>query len=149
MFPDARVIVTHRDPLRAQGSVTNVLGTFYWMRSDQPFDAQAFEELLTPEGTAARLDSMIDWIESGRVPSAQISHSRYADLMRSPVAALDRLYDTIGMEWGGEARAAVERYLSQKPQHKFGAHRYEVDRDDRVRRLFARYQSYFDVPSEA
>jgi hypothetical protein len=26
-----------------------VLGTFYWMRSDQAFDAHAFEELLTPE----------------------------------------------------------------------------------------------------
>jgi hypothetical protein len=148
VFPDARVIVTHRDPLRAQGSVTNVLGTFYWMRSDQPFDAQAFEELLTPEGTAARLDSMIDWIESGRIPSAQLAHSRYADLMRSPLAALERLYAAMGATLSGEARAAVERYLAQKPQHKFGAHRYEVDRDDRVRRLFARYQSYFDVPSE-
>ena len=142
------MIVTHRDPLRAQGSVTNVLGTFYWMRSDQPFDAQAFEELLTPEGTAARLDSMIDWIESGRIPSAQLAHSRYADLMRSPLAALERLYAAMGATLSGEARAAVERYLAHKPQHKFGAHRYEVDRDDRVRRLFARYQSYFDLPSE-
>jgi len=47
-----------------------------------------------------------------------------------------------------EARAAVERYLAHKPQHKFGAHQYAVDRDDQVRHLFARYQSYFDVPSE-
>jgi hypothetical protein len=91
---------------------------------------------------------MIDWIESGRIPSAQLAHSRYADLMRSPLAALERLYAGMGATLSGEARAAVERYLAHKPQHKFGAHRYEVDRDDRVRRLFARYQSYFDVPSE-
>ena len=148
VFPDARVIVTHRDPLRAQGSVTNVLGTFYWMRSDQPFDAQAFEELLTPEGTAARLTAMIDWIEAGRIPRAQLTHSRYADLMEAPLAALERLYSAMGAPFGGEARAAVEGYLAHKPQGKFGAHRYAVDHDDRVRRLFARYQSYFDVPSE-
>lgn len=148
VFPDARVIVTHRDPLRAQGSVTNVLGTFYWMRSDQPFDAQAFEELLTPEGTAARLEAMIEWIESRRVPPTQLTHSRYADLMSAPLAALARVYEGVGATFDDAARAAVERYLREKPQHKFGAHRYEVERADRVRRLFARYQSYFDVPSE-
>jgi hypothetical protein len=149
VFPDARVIVTHRDPLRAQGSVTNVLGTFYWMRSDQTFDVQAFEELLTPEGTAARLDAMIDWIESGRIPGAQIAHLRYSDLMRAPLAAVERLYSSMGAQLSHRTRTAVERYLAQKPQHRFGTHRYEVDSDARVRRLFARYQSYFDVPSEA
>jgi hypothetical protein len=76
VFPDARVIVTHRDPVRAQGSVTNLMGTFFWMRSDKPFDAAAFEELLTPEGTAARLNQMIDWIDSGTVPTRQLAHTR-------------------------------------------------------------------------
>jgi Sulfotransferase family len=149
VFPDARVIVTHRDPVRAQGSVTNLLGTFYWMRSDRPFDAEAFEELLTPEGTAARLEQMIGWIECGRVPAAQITHSRYADLMHAPLGALEQLYTRMGASLGREARSAVERYLAQKPQGRFGTHHYAVDPADRVRRLFARYQAYFDVPSEA
>lgn len=147
-FPDARVIVTHRDPVQAQGSVTNLMGTLYWMRSDQPFDAEAFEQLLTPEGTAARLGQMIDWIESGAVPAAQLTHSRYADLVQAPIEALTRLYACAGFEFRAEARAAVERYLAAKPQGKFGVHRYAVDENDRTRRLFARYQRYFDVPSE-
>jgi hypothetical protein len=149
VFPDARVIVTHRDPVKAQGSVTNLLGTFYWMRSNRPFDAQAFEELLTPEGTAARLEQMIDWIESGAIPAGQIVHSRYADLIESPLDALEKLYARMSSSFAGPARAAVERYLAQKPRGKFGVHRYTVDRADRVRQLFARYQAYFDVPSEA
>ena len=91
---------------------------------------------------------MIGWIESGRVPAGQLTHSRYAELMQAPLQSLERLYAAMGLDLGREARAAVERYLAQKPQGKFGAHRYEVDRDDRVRRLFARYQAYFDVPSE-
>jgi len=149
VFPDARVIVTHRDPVKAQGSVTNLLGTIYWMRSDKPFDARAFEELLTPEGTAARLDQMIDWIESGAIPAGQLSHSSYAALIESPIQALEALYARIGFPFTDRARAAVEAYLSHKPKGKFGAHSYSVDRDDRTRRLFNRYQSYFDVPSEA
>ena len=148
VFPDARVIVTHRDPVRAQGSVTNLLGTFYWMRSDKAFDAAAFEELLTPEGTASRLDQMIDWIEDGAVPTDQLSHSRYADLVTDPIAALERLYGQLGLPLTDQARTAVQAYLASKPKGKFGAHHYTVDSEDRTRALFARYQSKFDVPTE-
>lgn len=149
VFPDARVIVTHRDPVKAQGSVTNLLGTIYWMRSDKAFDARAFEELLTPEGTAARLEQMIDWIEQGTIPADQIVHSNYADLIDSPVDALEKLYARIGFPFTDQARSAVADYLAHKPKGKFGAHAYQVDQQDRTRQLFHRYQSYFDVPSEA
>lgn len=149
IFPDAQVIVTHRDPVRAQGSVTNLLGTFYWMRSDKPFDALAFEELLTPEGTAARLEQMIEWIENGAVPAGQITHSRYADLIEAPLEALDGLYRRMGLDFTPQARDAVSAYLAHKPKGKFGAHNYGIDKDDRTRALFKRYQDYFNVPSEA
>jgi hypothetical protein len=148
VFPDARVIVTHRDPLKAQGSVTNLLGTHYWMRSDKPFDARAFEQLLTPEGTAARLDKMIDWIENGSVPADQIAHGRYADLVAAPLPTLEQLYGDLGIPFTQHAREEVEAYLKHKPKGKFGVHHYKVDRQDRTRALFTRYQQYFDVPTE-
>jgi hypothetical protein len=148
VFPDARVIVTHRDPLKAQGSVTSLMGTLYWMRSNKGFDAAAFEELLTPEGTAARLDQMIDWIDAGAIPSSQITHSLYADLIDAPLTALDTLYAEAGFSLTPKTRAAVETYLAQKPKGKFGAHRYAVDREDATRQLFARYQTRFNVPCE-
>lgn len=148
VFPDARVVVTHRDPVKAQGSVTNLLGTIYWMRSDKPFDARAFEELLTPEGTAARLDQMIDWIDDGIVPAAQITHSRYADLIDDPAGALETLYAGMEFPFAPETRVAVRAYLAHKPKGKFGAHSYTVDDQDSTRQLFARYQDRFNVPSE-
>jgi len=149
VFPDAEVVMTHRDPVRAQGSVINLIGTFYWMRSNKPFNAQAYEQLLTPEGTAERLDQVIDWIEGGTVPSDRVIHSRYADLVEAPVPTLEKLYQSLGLPFTAQARQAVENYLSGKPKHKFGAHHYAVDRADRTRALFERYQTYFDVPSEA
>jgi len=148
VFPHARVILTHRDPVRAQGSVTSLLGTFFSMRSDKPFDAAAFEELLTPEGTAARLNQTIEWIESGTVPADQIAHSRYADLVQDPQAALEPIYDRLGLPFTDQAREAVAGYLAAKPQGKFGTHRYAVNKDDATRALFAGYQTYFNVPTE-
>ena len=148
VFPDARVIVTHRDPVKAQGSVTNLLGTIYWMRSNKPFDAKAFEELLTPEGTAARLEQMIQWIENGDIPANQLAHSHYAKLVESPTEALEALYAQLGFPFTAEARVAVEAYLKHKPQGKFGTHKYAVDQNNRTRQLFRKYQNYFNVVSE-
>lgn len=146
IFPDARVVVTHRDPVKAQGSVTNLLGAIYWMRSDKPFDAVAFEELLTPEGTAGRLNQMIDWIEGGAIPVGQIVHSHYADLVQSPLDALEKLYVRLGIPFTAQARGAVEEYLAHKPKGKFGAHNYNVNRESDA--VFERYQTYFGVQSE-
>lgn len=84
VFPDARVLLTHRDPLKAQASVTNLAGTFYWMRSDKPLDVTSFESLLSPEHMAARLERVIDWLEDGTIPRAQCANSRYADLIDAP-----------------------------------------------------------------
>jgi hypothetical protein len=148
VFPDAQVVMTHRDPVKAQASVTNLMGTLYWMRSDKPFDAAAFEQLLSPEGTAARLDQVIDWIEAEAIPPRQLIHSLYADLVAEPIATLEGLYGRMGLPFTAQARGAVEAYLAAKPKHKFGAHHYEVQRGDAAHAPFRRYLSYFDIPSE-
>lgn len=150
-FPDARVVVTHRDPVVAQASVTNLLGTLYWMRSSKPFDARAFENLMTPESGAARLDGVIDLLESGAVPRAQIHNFRYVDLITDPLRAIGELYGELGLELTDAAATGMRDYLAHKPQGKFGKHRYSVGEqaeNARKRAFFRRYQQYFDCPDE-
>jgi len=151
VFPDARVVITHRDPIKAQASVTNLLGTLFWMRSDKPLDVSAFESLLTPEAVAWRLYQTMDWIEAGVIPRQQIFSSRYIDLLQAPVDNVRRLLGAMGEEPGEEAAAAMHGYLQQKPQGKFGVHRYELGQREQITRErahFQRYQNYFHVPSE-
>ncbi|HQR04904.1 MAG: sulfotransferase [Proteobacteria bacterium] len=152
VFPDARVLLTHRDPLQAQASVTNLAGTFYWMRSDKPLDVAAFEGLLSPQHMAARLERVIDWIEDGIIPRAQCASSRYADLIDDPLAALRKVYLQIGLPLDADVEARMASYLAGKPKGKFGAHAYSVGDAAQVARArthFARYQRYFNVPDEA
>lgn len=151
VFPDAQVLLTHRDPLQAQASVTNLAGTFYWMRSDKPLDVAAFEDLLSPEHMAARLERVIDWLEDGVIPREQCANSRYADLIDDPLTALQKVYRQIGLPLDAEVEARMARYLEAKPQGKYGAHQYQVDEGEAVRHRrerFRRYQTYFDVPNE-
>lgn len=150
-FPDARVVITHRDPVVAQASVTNLLGTLYWMRSSQPFDASAFENLMTPEAGAARLNGVVDLLQAGSVPAAQIHNFLYAQLVDQPLEALEALYREMGLALEPAALGAMQDYLQAKPQGKFGRHQYNIgehDENARKRDLFQRYQKYFQVPDE-
>lgn len=150
-FPDARVVISHRDPLVAQASVTSLLGTLYWMRSNQAFDASAFESLMSPEAGAARLNRVVDLLESGAVPQDRVNHVLYSQLLEQPLTALQDLYQSMGLPLADSSRQAMERYLAQKPQGKFGQHRYQGDdaqERKRKRELFQHYQHYFGVADE-
>jgi hypothetical protein len=151
VFPDARVVFTHRDPIMAQASVTNLLGTLFWMRSDQTFDAKAFDNLLTPESTAARLNNVIDQIGSGAVPRQQMFDFQYTGLIDQPLAAVQQLYQRAGLTLSPEALQNMEEYQRHKPKGKFGKHHYSVGEREQIARRrahFQRYQQHYGVPDE-
>lgn len=151
VFPDARVIVTHRDPIKANASITNMLATLFWMRSTKPFNVSEFEALMTPDGVAARLNRLIDWIDAGDVPASRISASLYADLINDPEQAVATLYKRVGLTLDDKASEAVRSYIAHKPRHKFGVHTYDTGTEAdiiRQRDLFRRYQDRFAVPDE-
>jgi hypothetical protein len=150
-YPDARVVQTHRDPLKCMASATNLLGCLYRMRSDRPFDSAAFEDLIMGEPTAARLDNATRLRDSGALPAARIVDSRYQDLMDDPLATLRGLYGRLGMDFGAEQEARMQAYLAAKPRGKFGKHRYEEGDEglrNRERALFRAYQARYGVPDE-
>ena len=119
------------------------------MRSDQPFNAAMFENIIMGEATAQRLEHVIEQREQGIVPEANIADSRYQDLMDDPMGCIDGIYKHFGMTLGEEARSRMQAYLDAKPKGKFGKHSYEVDeRRSKDRPLFHRYQELYDVPDE-
>jgi hypothetical protein len=149
VYPDARIVQTHRDPIVCMASTTSLMGTLYYMRSDQAFNAGMFEDIIMGEATAQRLERVIDQREAGVIPRANIADSRYQDLMDDPMGCIGGIYDHFGMTLSGEAQRRMRAYLEAKPKGKFGRHHYRVDeRRARDRALFRRYQAYYGVPDE-
>lgn len=146
VYPDARIVQTHRDPIKSMASATSLLGALYWMRSDKAFDASAFEDIIMGQATAARLEAVIDQRQSGAVPEANIADSRYQDLMDKPLSCIDSIYTHFNMELNNSAAGNMREYLQQKPKGRHGKHDYSVDTSER--KLFERYQQYYKVPSE-
>lgn len=149
VYPDARIVQTHRDPIVCMASTTSLMGTLYYMRSDQPFNAQLFDNIIMGEATAQRLEHVIRQREQGIVPATNITDSRYQDLMDDPMGCIARIYAHFGMPLSDVAGQRMQQYLRDKPKGKFGAHRYEVDdARSRERPMFRRYQALYNVPDE-
>jgi len=150
-YPDARIIQTHRDPLRIMSSVANLLRAFYWQRSDQDFDAPVFENLMVGESTAKQLEQVMEFRDQGVVPPNQIFDLRYQDLMTDPVAVIEKIYRAFDMDFDEKSAQRIRDYLAFKPKHKHGVHRYEPMSATQIaenRPYFRRYQQRYGVPDE-
>ncbi len=145
-YPDARIVQTHRDPIKCMASTTNLMACIYKMRSDRRFDAVAFDNILMGEPTAQRLEHVMAQRASGVIPDASICDSHYYDLLEDPIANVQKIYKHFGMQLGDDAAARMTQYLADKPQGKFGAHNYSSDVLERP--FFKRYQEHYGVPSE-
>jgi hypothetical protein len=149
VYPDARIVQTHRDPIKCMASTTSLIGTLYHMRSDQPFNAEIFENIIMGEATAQRLEHVMAQRDSGVVPQANIADSRYQDLMDDPMACIEAIYSHFDISLSGTARDKMLTYLAGKPKGKFGVHRYQVDMHRASDRpLFRRYQERYKIPDE-
>lgn len=149
-YPDAKVVVTHRDPLRVMASVTNLLSSLKYMHSD----------VINYEGDLGRIafgnaylcQHMIDERKAGSLPADQIVDVRYADLMADPVAAVRELYEQWDIPFTNELGQKITAYLGAKPKGKHGAHSYSFADTglnlEEERAKYTEYQAHFGVPSE-
>jgi hypothetical protein len=150
VYPDARVVVTHRDPLTVLPSVSSLVATLRWAHSDHVDITEIGRYHQELYGRA--LDALVDAEASGLLDPASTHHSRYADFADDPLAAVRALYDAWGTDLTPVAEAAMRAHLEARPKGAKGEHRYDfadlgLDADAE-RRRFARYGDAFGVPPE-
>ncbi len=152
VYPDARIVFTHRDPLRVLPSVVSILYSTAYVRSDE-VDAEAMAGWFTGETCKVLLDGMTALRDSGRLPVSQCYDLRYADLIKDPIAALSGMYAHFEIEYPDASRKAQQRYIDNKPKGKHGAHKYDfadtgLDLDEE-RKRFSDYYERYQVQIEA
>ncbi|MET0739880.1 MAG: sulfotransferase, partial [Acidimicrobiales bacterium] len=150
VYPDARIVHVHRDPLNTVPSTLSLMATLKWMRCRHT-DPVATAPLLA-WGFGALLDGVIEGRASGRLPDAQFADIRYADLLADPVAAIAGVYEAFGWNYPSSTRQAMLDHLAARAQDKHGAHRYALEdfgldpAEERAR--FTPYQQHYAVPDE-
>jgi hypothetical protein len=138
-YPDAKIIQTHRDPLRVMAS----------MASHATVLRRAFSDAADPKQIAA------DWTDRwaraldrsleirDRVPSHHFLDIDFEAIEREPLAVVERVYDFLGWPLTLEGRKAMEGFLAANPKNKHGVHRYTLEQYGLSRRAeAARFRSY-------
>lgn len=148
-YPDASIVVTHRDPARTMPSTVSTAAMVQWLRTDH-VDLDVFSALIGALFGDA-LNTLARRRDDGSLPGTY-GDVRFADLMADPVAAIAGAYAAIGRELTTEHRDAVTRYLAAKPRGKHGTHHYTAADwgfdPAALRHDLAPYMARFDVPAE-
>jgi hypothetical protein len=151
VFPDLRLIWMHRDPIKAVSSLVSLIGTLYWIRSDRQMGEEAIAHLTNPAGLSNLFNKVIDEIERGEVPVAQVHNVQYSDFVNEPMKTVEALYRDIGIPLTGQASQEMRDYIRDNPRQNRPPHNYsvgDIKRFGEERKLFDRYQKYFDVKNE-
>ena len=150
-YPDARVVMTHRDPLRVVGSLADTMATLHWMHSDRVAHDTLIEFLCM--GVEIQMNGVTATRDRGEVPAGQIADVRYAELVADPIGTVTGLYDAWDRELSAEARRRLVAYVDARHVNRgSGEHHYRFEDTGldlaEHRALVADYQERFGVPSE-
>jgi Sulfotransferase family len=148
VYPDARLVLLHRDPVVLCASVCSLIDTLSGTFSDA--DHRAY----IAEHWTAMLEESVRRIERFRAahPEHPIVDVHYADLVTDPVGTVAAIYGSCGDELDDRARGAIGNYVDSHPKGKFGEHNYDVADfgldSAALAERFAEYVRRYDVPTE-
>lgn len=145
VYPDARLIWTHRDPYQTLGSLCSMISRAHCKlgsRADIPFIAANY------------LQQLSDHVRRPMAVRAERSDEfiydiHYNDVVADPIGEMRRLYAWLGDEFTDEVKLGMRSWLTKNPQHRFGGHNYSLEQFglsmEMVRPLFEDYVRFFDV----
>ncbi|MBX3028323.1 sulfotransferase [bacterium] len=147
VYPDAAVIMTHRDPLQVAASVASLHFTLRSTFSDvaDPHEIGAEVCARWAEGMTRALAAR----DRGVLPAARVVDVSYDALVRDPLAAVRQVYARLDRALTPSAEERMRRFLAAHPKDRFGRHRYTLAQfglePARVRSAFAAYCARFGL----
>ncbi|HEY1077138.1 MAG TPA: sulfotransferase [Fontimonas sp.] len=146
VYPDAQLVMTHRNPVEVVGSACGLLRLVRPMYSEQVDLRDIAQTLLQT------FDLMIERQEAFRARHGQaaIFDIQYSEQLRDPVGTMRRLYAHFGEPLSAEAEARMTRLAAENPQHKHGRHLYSLAEfgltPQAVRERYGAYCERYSIP---
>jgi hypothetical protein len=122
-YPDARFVMTHRDPVRVTGSVCSLARSLSSTFTDADHTAAIAAQW--PEMIAVMIDRVGEF--RARNGESRFYDMRYDDLVGDPVGAVHSLYDHFDMGWDERTERALRKHARDHQQNRFGAHKYSLE----------------------
>jgi hypothetical protein len=148
VFPDATVVVTHRDPVSITASLATMIT--YTARMSR----ERVDPALIGGYWAGRVADLLRACVRDRellAPDRSVD-VRFDEFMADDVATVERIYDLAGQPMTPEALAAMRAFIAEHPRGRHGGVRYDladfgIDREER-RKALRFYTERFGVSEE-
>lgn len=148
VYPDARLIWTHRDPYTATGSFCSLVSLGHgsnmqkpdmeWISANYPWQAKQHADRIMDSRAKIGHDRIVD--------------VHYAELMQKPIETMRKVYGLLGDDFTAAAQSGMQAWLDDNPQQKFGKHEYKLAQFglsvDTLKPMFERYLAEYDVEPE-
>ncbi len=146
VYPDAQLVMTHRDPVEVVGSACSLLKAVRPMFSDD-VDFKAIGENML-----STFDKMIERTLAYKEKHGwdSIYDMQYADVVRDPIGEIKKVYKHFDEPLSAEAEAAMNAFMQNNQQGKHGKHTYALEdyglSKEQVRAHYKDYTDRFNIP---
>lgn len=152
-YPDARIVLTHRDLMKVLPSITSMAAALYYLFMDHsvvdPIGIGRTIVTRLVHGIRHTMD-----VRDGLGRPGQFCDVRYADLRADPVQTVERIYEHFEIPFTPEAREAMTHYIATegKARHGHGKHKYALSdygfTEADIARDFGDYIQRYKIPRE-
>ncbi len=151
VYPDARIIQTHRNPFKVLPSIASFFAILRSLFYDDIDPLAIGEEMLdftekfVNNGMKARLNE-----ESKVNTKAQFIDVHYNDLVKEPITIVKDIYENFNIKLSDAALNNMREYIDKNPKNKFGKHEYTPEmfgyKEDIVKNKLKNYCERYNVP---
>jgi hypothetical protein len=137
-YPDARIVVTHRDPAAFLASVSSLIVTLRSVHSDAVDPVAVGRYHLDLYGRS--LDRLVDHLDDGTLDPSRVAWVPHADLVADPAAVLRSLYGRFGVDLPDDlltVMTAADQGTAEAGAHRYSAADFGLDLDE-VQERFSR-----------
>jgi hypothetical protein len=149
VYPDARFVMTHRDPLQTLASISKMTFNLRGIRAGKSVDPlQVGSEML--HFVQRHIDRIMQFDRSEE--GALVVHVDYYSLVADPVTAMRKIHAGLGIDSPDEVVEAVSRWRNANPKNARGRNDYTLAQwgleESNVAERFSDYMRRFNIPRE-
>jgi hypothetical protein len=147
VFPDARIIQTHRDPVDVCASVASLTAALRGISTDA-IDLEAIGRQQI-DWWAKLIDKSLEQRKRLEHKQDQFFDVKMSETVADPLDAVRRIYAHFGHRLSAEVEARMAAFMAENTRDKHGSHSYVLEdfgiEPDRDRAPFQEYIDYFGL----
>lgn len=149
VYPDARFVMTHRDPVQTLASIAKMSLKLREIRYDEPIDPL----LVGAQMLHFVQRHIVRIMEFSGGPNANlVTHVDYYQLLEDPAGVMLDVHKSLGIASPEPVRNAVAEWRARNPKNARGANDYSPDQfgldTEAAAEQFGAYMQRFNIPRE-